>query len=81
MHTEYLPKTLEGMRDHIFEEMGEVLTADAKIKRFGLDSCNPNVPEAERITNEQAFLEELKDLESAIGRYLLYYYNQKPEND
>ena len=69
MHEEFLPQTLEGKRDHIIEEIGEVLTHYGKLQRFGPNSFNPKLPPEERETNLEAFHRELDDLQWAIERY------------
>lgn len=74
MTPEYLPTDLETKRVHIIEEMAEVLQMYAKIQRFGELSVNPQVPEEEQITNIEAFHNELNDLDGAIGRYFVHYY-------
>lgn len=79
MHRQFLPQDKQGKLDHILEECGEVITAYAKIIRFGPDSCDPTVPEEERVTNMDALLEELKDLESALVRYRLHGFTLRAE--
>jgi hypothetical protein len=66
MHAEFLPTGLAGKFGRLVEECAEVLLAIGKIERFGLDSVNPLIPEDQRVTNRNALLGELSDLEHAI---------------
>ena len=63
----YQPKTLEQMLGYLVEECGEVLAAVGKTQRFGLDSCNPELPVSEREQNGDWLLREMVDLARAIG--------------
>lgn len=64
---QYVPKTLEQMLGYLVEESGEVQSAVGKAIRWGLDSSSPELPPEEWITNRQWILNELVDLERAIG--------------
>src|SRR6266550_1838380 len=71
MNPKWLPKTPEGRRARLREEMGEVLQADSKADRFGLDTrydserhCVTTDVRVE--SNREAFLRELIDLKKAI---------------
>lgn len=63
MKAEFLPKTPDGRRYRLFEEMGEVLQAFGKAGRFGLESRHPDGGP----TNRELILAELGDLRHAIG--------------
>lgn len=64
---EYMPKTPEQRMGYLVEECGEVLHAAGKIQRWGLESYNPELPEAQRETNRQWLARELSNLEAAIA--------------
>jgi hypothetical protein len=51
---------------YLVEEAGEVLAALGKSIRWGLDSCNPELPEDQRETNQQWLLREMADLKEAL---------------
>jgi hypothetical protein len=53
---------------HVAEEAGETLAALGKSMRWGLDSVNPLLPEAERETNRAWLLREIPDLRGALDR-------------
>lgn len=65
----YVSKTSEQAISHIIEEAGEVIAAYGKAKRFGWTSWNPELPPEDQETNQEWFLRELDDLESAIGAF------------
>ena len=67
MKDEYKPKTDLQKVAYLVEECGEVLAAAGKTLRWGLDSCNPELPPEERETNRDWLRRELVDLERAIG--------------
>lgn len=48
------------------EEAGEFLAALGKTQRWGLASYNPELPEAERETNEAWLRREMEDLRGAL---------------
>ena len=56
MKSEYEPKTLDQKMGYLVEECGEVLAAAGKSLRWGLDSCNPELPEAERTAAVRALV-------------------------
>ena|ERR1700729_3233840 len=67
------PRFLQTGRDkilsHLIEECGEVLSAAGKTQRWGWDSVNPLIENAEEAeTNEEWLFRELSDLEEAINR-------------
>jgi hypothetical protein len=67
MKTAYLPKTPEGRRWHLVEEMGEVAKDLGKAGRFGLDAVAPEgCPEA-GTTPRQRLIYELEDLTQTIA--------------
>jgi hypothetical protein len=51
----------------LIEECGEVLVAAGKTVRYGWNSWNPNLPVAQRETNEEWLKREIKDVEFAIA--------------
>ena len=63
----YEPKTDIQKLSHLVEECGEVLAAAGKSLRWGLDSCNPELPVQQRETNRAWLLREITDLELAIS--------------
>jgi hypothetical protein len=67
MQDKYRPRTLPQKLGYLVEEMGEVQAAVGKSIRWGLDSCNPELPPEERELNGDWILRELKDLENAIS--------------
>lgn len=68
MKPQYKPKTLEQKLGYLVEECGEVLAAAGKTIRWGLRSCNPELPFSAREANRDWLLRELADLEGAIRR-------------
>jgi NTP pyrophosphatase (non-canonical NTP hydrolase) len=68
MKPEYEPKTIEQKLGYVVEECGEVLAAIGKAQRWGLGSCNPELPIPEREYNRDWVLRELEDLSGAILR-------------
>lgn len=48
------------------EEAGEFLAAAGKTLRWGLDSFNPELPKAQRETNEAWMRREMADLRGAL---------------
>jgi len=66
MKPEYEPKALHQKLGYLVEECGEVQAAVGKSIRWGLNSTNPELPEAERESNRMWVLRELKDLRNAI---------------
>jgi hypothetical protein len=64
----YEPKTLEEHLFKVSEECAEVIQATSKIGRFGLLSTNPDLPAAERITNQEHLLLEMEDAEREFRR-------------
>lgn len=70
----WLPKTPEGRRVRLREEMAEVLFEDCKADRFGLDTRYDHRVGAvagnaatDVESNREALLRELKDLKEAIA--------------
>lgn len=55
--------------DHVIEEAGEMLAAAGKTSRWGYDSVNPDLLEAEQETNLTWLLREMQDVEDAITRF------------
>lgn len=55
---------------HAAEEAGETIAAIGKSLRWGLDSHNPELPEAERETNEAWVRREVADLQASLRRLL-----------
>ena len=47
---------------HLAEELAECATACAKALRWGLDSCNPELPLSERETNLAWIRREMRDV-------------------
>ena len=80
MHNQYLPTDKETKLKHIIEECSEVILAYMKMERFGPESCDPTVPPENQITNREALLLELKDLESALVRYRLHGFTLNTPN-
>lgn len=72
MDTKYLRPGFDFALHHAVEEAGEFLAAAGKTMRWGRDSVNPEIPEADRETNEQWLLRELIDLRGAIDRLVPY---------
>ncbi len=66
MKPEYEPHGEEQILGYLVEEAGEVLAAVGKTQRWGLESCNPELPHTEREMNGYWVLRELVDLERAI---------------
>lgn len=66
-HPQYKPKGLDQTLDVLTEEMGEVIAALGKTRRWGPDSTNPELPPDQRVTNRDWLLAELDDLEQAIA--------------
>ncbi|WP_316194405.1 hypothetical protein [Bradyrhizobium sp. SZCCHNRI3052] len=66
MNPKYLPTTPYGRHARLFEEIGEVLQADSKWRRFGSFSRHPNGGP----TNAEHMLAELHDLKHAIEAYI-----------
>lgn len=64
---QYKPKGLLQTLDVLTEELGEVLQALGKTRRWGPDSYNPELSPEDRVTNRTWLLSELKDLEQAIA--------------
>ncbi len=60
-------------QDKVIEEIGEVLKAIGKVRRFGLENFHPDRPDS---TNKKELEEELHDLMDACQKYLkeLYYH-------
>jgi hypothetical protein len=48
------------------EELGELQAALGKTLRWGWDSCNPEIPRAERESNEQWVRREIDDVRGAL---------------
>lgn len=53
---------------HFIEECGEALAAAGKTARWGWDSYNPDLPEAQRETNANWLLREMMDLRETMDR-------------
>ena len=66
MKAEYEPKTSDQRLGYLIEECGEVLAAVGKTIRWGPDSVNPELPDAEQETNRKWLTRELDDLGRAI---------------
>jgi hypothetical protein len=68
MHKEYVKKTktLGQKLGWLVEEMGEAQAALGKTIRWGVASCNPELPVEQREMNGDWVLRELKDVEAAI---------------
>lgn len=64
------PKYVElgNVLGRFIEECGEALAAAGKTVRFGWESVNPDLPQAEQETNEDWLAREVEDLEDAIQR-------------
>jgi len=62
----YRPQLREEILGKLVEECGEVLAAEGKMRRWGPDSYNPELPEDEQETNIEWLLRELRDLKEAI---------------
>lgn len=67
MKARYRPRSVSAALGYLVEECGEVLAAVGKTQRWGLESYNPELPKAQRETNQAWVLRELVDLERAIG--------------
>lgn len=68
MQRQYLRNDFTSVLAHAVEEAGEFLAAAGKTQRWGPESFNPELPEAERETNRDWLLRELKDLRFALSR-------------
>lgn len=68
MKPEYEPETMEQFLGYVVEECGEVLHAIGKSQRWGLDSCNPELPPAKRESNFLWLKREIADLRGALDR-------------
>lgn len=68
MKPEYLRPGFDFALAHAIEEAGEFLAAAGKTQRWGRDSSNPELPEAERETNEEWLRREMLDLSDALDR-------------
>jgi hypothetical protein len=80
----FLQSGFDAQSAHVVEEIGElmerlgpVLAAIGKTKRWGLDSSNPDLPPASRVTNREwlrGVLDdvgcELDDVRQTIGRLI-----------
>jgi hypothetical protein len=70
MKPEYLkPNDPQFCLAHMIEEMGEAMAAAGKTLRWGPQSVNPELPEAERETNIDWLLREMDDVEAAFARF------------
>ena len=67
MIEDYLPRDRDGRLFRLVEEMGEVSAAIGKACRFGMNSVNPELPQAEQETNAAWLARELQDLKHAIA--------------
>lgn len=65
MNPKYLPKTPEGRLDHLVEEIGEVLQAIGKLRRFG--PYNHHHPERQNLPNWRQLQTEIRDLYRAAS--------------
>lgn len=70
VHVEYLTEDddFDKRADHVLEEIGEVISAYGKSRRFGWASYDPTIPPVERESNRDWFLREVCDLKWAIER-------------
>lgn len=62
----YIRHDFRSQLGKVIEEAGEVQHVIGKILRWGLFSCNPELPIGERETNLLLLRTELKDLREAI---------------
>jgi hypothetical protein len=68
MNPKYLRQGFAFALAHAVEEAGEFLAAAGKTLRWGKESVNPELPEAEQETNGVWLGRELADLQGALGR-------------
>lgn len=66
MDPRYMPKTHEGRLDHLIEEMGEVMVAIGKMRRFGPYNQDPRLP-PRALPNWRQLQIELRDLYKAAS--------------
>lgn len=71
---QYRSKTVEQALAHLVEELSEAATAGAKSLRWGLDSCNPELPEAEHETNLAWLRREMDDVNNAYSEFLYMHH-------
>lgn len=64
----YSPQNIDQALDHVVEECGEVIAAYGKMRRFGPQSVNVELPVEQQETNGDALLRELGDLLGAMIR-------------
>lgn len=65
----YIRQDYHHCLSHLNEELGELVAAIGKTIRWGWDSYNPELPEAERELNIHWVLREIKDVEDAAKRF------------
>lgn len=63
----YEPTSLIGAAGWVIEEYGETLQCLGKCMRLGLDGSNPDLPEPERETNQDALEREMMDVVNALS--------------
>jgi hypothetical protein len=68
MDAKYLRPGFPFALAHAIEEAGEFLAAAGKTARWGRESYNPELPIAQRETNDQWLRRELDDLRGALDR-------------
>jgi hypothetical protein len=68
MKAKYLRDDFESVLAHAIEECGEFVAAAGKTQRWGRKSYNPELPPAERETNEAWLRRELVDVRMAMAR-------------
>jgi hypothetical protein len=66
----YMRPSVEFAVGKLVEELGELQAALGKTIRWGWQSYNPELPEAERETNEDWVVREMKDVGNAINHLL-----------
>lgn len=64
----FLQRGFDKQLAHLVEECGEVLAAAGKTQRWGRDSVNPLIPDAEQETNEAWLRREMRDLRQSMDR-------------
>lgn len=78
MNVRYLRSGFSFALAHAVEEAGEFLAAAGKTLRWGKDSVNPELPEAEQETNVDWLTREMSDLRCALDRLSVAIAGNEP---